>query len=59
MVTKTLPICLFLQGITALVKLRVLDVAGNMLSIFPMEVHWTVKSTILWFSSEKEINDIA
>uniref|UniRef100_M3ZM60 Leucine-rich repeat protein SHOC-2 n=1 Tax=Xiphophorus maculatus TaxID=8083 RepID=M3ZM60_XIPMA len=29
------------EGITALVKLRVLDVAGNMLSIFPMEVHWT------------------
>ncbi|XP_014331554.1 leucine-rich repeat-containing protein 69 [Xiphophorus maculatus] len=27
------------EGITALVKLRVLDVAGNMLSIFPMEFH--------------------
>ncbi|XP_016524705.1 leucine-rich repeat-containing protein 69 isoform X1 [Poecilia formosa] len=27
------------EGITALIKLRVLDVAGNMLSIFPVEFH--------------------
>lgn len=30
-----------LQGITALVKLQVLDVAGNKLSMFPVEVHST------------------